>query len=424
MLHSICSYSCKLLMDSAPHHVSSYQQDYSLATSTSDDALYTGRPRSTAAGDVNDALLFLAVPAGWPIRSVTFLGELVASAVLSLVFPVAALIGALRALPAVVASNLRRAGLGLLAVACTFAALVAALFMSVLLGFLLVQHWVEEPVTVRQPLYFDYTAAQPSATVALGGARGVALPAGHSVRVSMALLLPDSYHNREFGMFQIKAEAISVSGITMASAAQPYMLRYKSTPVRLAQSALMFVPLTLGMRGETQTANLKVLQYREGHGRHKRTGLIRVLLQPRAATVQMPQVYRADVVVQTTLPWTKGLARGLKWTLCVWVSSSVYIVLVLAICLVRPLAASVRNRRSSELQANGKMASGLGTGDRGESPSKELSEDFTMKRRERRSKWKPQFRTQLHGGSVELEFTEGSTSSVALVETGQAMNDP
>ncbi|CAN6348929.1 unnamed protein product [Urochloa humidicola] len=423
MLHSIWSYSCKLLMDSAPRHLSRYQRDYSLPAAASGDALYTGRPRGSAAGEVNDVLLFLAVPAGWLIRLVAFLGELVASAILSLIFPVAALIGALRALPAVVASNLRRAALGLLAAACTFAALVAALFVSVLLGFVLVRHWVEEPVTVRQQLYFDYTEAQPSAGVTLGGARGVALPAGHSVRVSMALLLPDSYHNREVGMFQIKAEALSVTGITMASAAQPYMLRYKSNPVRLAQSAMMCVPLTLGMRSETQTANLKVLQYREGHGRHKRTGLIRILLQPRADTVQLPQVYRAEIVVQTILPWTKGLARSLKWTLCVWVSFSVYILLVvLAICWVRPLAISARNRRPSELQS--KMASDLGTGDTVESPRKELSEDFTMKRRERRNKRKPQFWTQLHGGSPELKFTEGSTSSVAVVETDQAMNDP
>ena len=56
---------------------------------------------------------------------------------------------------------------------------------------------------MRQPLYFDYTVAQPSAAVALGGARGAALPAGHSVTVSMALVLPDSYHNREVGMFQV-----------------------------------------------------------------------------------------------------------------------------------------------------------------------------------------------------------------------------
>ena len=185
-------------MDSSPHHGSRCQHDYSLP-----DAFYNGRPRGAAAGEVNDALLFLAVPAGWLIRLVAFLGELVASAILGLVFPVATLVGALRALPTVVASNLRRAALGLLAAACTFAALVAALFVSVLLGFVLVRYWVEEPVTVRRPLYFDYTEAQPSAAVALGRARGLTLPAGHSVRVSMALLLPDSYHNREIGMFQV-----------------------------------------------------------------------------------------------------------------------------------------------------------------------------------------------------------------------------
>ena len=165
------------------------------------------------------------------------------------------------------------------------------------------------------------------------------------------------------------------------------MLRYKSDPVRLAQSAVLCVPLTLGMRSETQAANLKVLQYREGHGRHKRTGLIRVMLQPRAGTVRLPQVYSAEVVVQTTLPWTKSLAHRLKWTLRVWVSFSVCIVLVVfAICWVQPFAASARSRRLSELQANGKMASDVDTGDIGESPSKELSEDFTLKRRERRSR--------------------------------------
>ncbi|KAJ1274264.1 hypothetical protein BS78_05G049100 [Paspalum vaginatum] len=243
----------------------------------------------------------------------------------------------------------------------------------------------------------------------------------------MALLLPDSYHNHDVGMFQIKAEALSVTGLTIASAAQPYMLRYRSAPVRLAQSALMCVPLTLGLRGETQAANLKVLQYREGHGRHQRTGLVRVLLQPRAATVQLPQVYKAEIVVQTTLPFAKGLERGLKWTLCVWVSSSVYVVLVaLALCWVRPLAAaSARNRRLSELRDSGKMASDLGTGDIGGSPSnKELDGDFAAKRRERRSKRKAQFRSQLHGGSMEHKFAEGSTSSVPVVETGEAMNDP
>lgn len=191
-----------LMEYSTPHQVSGNQQH-----GYSGDGLYTGRPRGTSGGESDsddDALLFLAVPAGWLVRLLAFLGELVASAILGLVFPVAALVGALRALPAAAASSLRRVARGLLAAACTFAALVAALLVSVLLGFVLVRRCVvEDPVTVRQQLFFDYTEAQPSAAVLLGGARGAVLPAGHSVSVSMALLLPDSYHNREVGMFQV-----------------------------------------------------------------------------------------------------------------------------------------------------------------------------------------------------------------------------
>lgn len=402
-----------LMEYSTPHQVSGNQQH-----GYSGD----GRPRGTSGGESDsddDALLFLAVPAGWLVRLLAILGELVASAILGLVFPVAALVGALRALPAAAASSLRRVARGLLAAACTFAALVAALLVSVLLGFVLVRRCVvEDPVTVRQQLFFDYTEAQPSAAVLLGGARGAVLPAGHSVSVSMALLLPDSYHNREVGMFQIKAEAVSASGVTMASATQPHMLRYKSGPVRLAQTALLCVPLTLGMRSEAQAASLRVLQYREGHGRHRRTGAIRVLLQPRAATVSLPQVYRAEVVVQTALPWAKSLARGFRWTLCVWVSSSVYA--VLAVCWVRPLVLSARRRPSGVEEADGNMASGLGLVDMGDRP---------RKWRARRSERKAQLRTRLHGGGMELEATEDSAStSVAVVErekeTGEAVNDP
>lgn len=204
----------------------------------------------------------------------------------------------------------------------------------------------------------------------------------------------------------------------MASATQPHMLRYKSGPVRLAQTALLCVPLTLGMRSEAQAASLRVLQYREGHGRHRRTGAIRVLLQPRAATVSLPQVYRAEVVVQTALPWAKSLARGFRWTLCVWVSSSVYA--VLAVCWVRPLVLSARRRPSGVEEADGNMASGLGLVDMGDRP---------RKWRARRSERKAQLRTRLHGGGMELEATEDSAStSVAVVErekeTGEAVNDP
>jgi seipin len=61
----------------------------------------------------DDTLLFLAGPAGWLVRLVAFLRERVASAMLSLLFPVAALIGELHALPGVAGSNISRAAFGL-----------------------------------------------------------------------------------------------------------------------------------------------------------------------------------------------------------------------------------------------------------------------------------------------------------------------
>uniref|UniRef100_A0ACD6AH85 Uncharacterized protein n=1 Tax=Avena sativa TaxID=4498 RepID=A0ACD6AH85_AVESA len=376
----------------------------------------------TGGGGDGDTLLFLAIPAGWLIGLAAFLGERVICAALTLVvLPVAALVGELRAVPAAAASLARRAAVGVLAAAFTFAALAAAFAASLLLGFVLVRHCVEDPVTVRQPLYFDYTEPQPTAAVALGGASVALLPEGQFVRVSLELLLPDSDHNRHIGVFQVKAEAIAASGSTIASATQPYMLRYKSTPVRLAQSALAIVPLALGVRSESQSATLKALQYREGHGRHRRTGLIRVSLQPRALTVNLPQVYRAEVTMQTALPWLKAVARSLKWTMCVWVSFCVYVVLsVLSVCWVRPLSLSLGwDRRLSDhhqVQVNGKATPDLGGRDIGKSSHKELSSGGGVKWRERRGKRKQ----AMQGRMVELKLDEGLASSAAAVDTDEA----
>jgi seipin len=112
-----------------------------------------------------DALLFLARLAGCLVRLVAFLRERITSAVLSLFLPVAALIGELCALPGVVASNICRGVHLCRPCICVVCVCAARLCSCPALG-----RAVEEPVTVRQPLYFDYTEAQPSATVTLGGA--------------------------------------------------------------------------------------------------------------------------------------------------------------------------------------------------------------------------------------------------------------
>ncbi|KAF7048527.1 hypothetical protein CFC21_057279 [Triticum aestivum] len=398
-------------MDPGPHHPSTYNHHHHYPFLPA-----AGPP--TAGGDT--LLFLLAIPAGWLVRLVAFLGERVISAVLTLVvLPGATLVGELRTVPAAAASLARRAAVGVLAAAFTFAALAVALVASLLLGFVLIRHWVEDPVTVRQPLYFDYTEPQPSAAVAL------VPPAGHSVRVSMSLLLPDSDHNRQIGVFQIKTEAITPSGSTVASATQPYMLRYKSAPVRLAQSALTIVPLALGMRSESQSATLKLLQYWEGHGRHKRTRLIRVSLQPRAMTVHLPQVYRAEITVQTALPWFKAVARSLKWTMCVWLSFWVYVILsLLAVRWVWPLAVSAwdSHRGLSDRQVNGKtIAANQGGGDIGQSSHEGSSRGGAVRWRDRRGRRKAQ--QTPHGGMVELKLDEGSSYSSAVAETDEVVDD-
>ncbi|KAM0898090.1 hypothetical protein ACQ4PT_022167 [Festuca glaucescens] len=373
-------------MDPGRHHPSTY--DYH------DD--YRFLPAAGEPTGGSDTLLFLAVPAGWLIRLVAFLGERVISAVLTLVvIPVAAVVGELRAVPATASSLARRAAVGLLAAAFTFVALASVFVVSMLLGFLLVRHCVEDPVTVRQPLYFVYTAERRRSprrrvgchgTTAAGGGGG-----GHSVTVSLSLLLPDSDHN----------QAIAPSGSTIATTTQPDMLRYKSTPVRLAQSALTIVPLVMGVRSESQSATLKVLQYREGHGRHKKTGLIRVFLQPRALTVHLPQVYRAEITVQTSLPWLKAMARSLKWTMCVWVSFCIYAIL------------------SVPAVYWGKTTANLGGRDKGQSSHEELSRGV-VKWRDRRGKRKAQ--QALHDRMVELKLDEGSASTAAAVETDEVID--
>jgi hypothetical protein len=108
-----------------------------------------------------------AVSSGWSPSSGST-SRLLCSAFscLSLLLSVSCVgIGELCALPGVVASNIRRGVHLCRPCICVVRVCAARLCSCPALG-----RAIEEPVTVRQPLYFDYTEAQPSATVTLGGA--------------------------------------------------------------------------------------------------------------------------------------------------------------------------------------------------------------------------------------------------------------
>lgn len=136
-------------------------------------------------------------------------------------------------------------------------------------------------------------------------------------------------------VLQLTAELLSVNGNVIAKSSQPCMLRFRSSPIRLARTVMMGLPLVLGISAETQKINVEILRHKE---LNQRTNAIRLTLHPRAGTSSLPQLYEAEIVLNSHLPWTKELIRNWKWTFYVWVSLYVYILLLmLLLCCFRPL---------------------------------------------------------------------------------------
>ncbi|KAH7670565.1 Seipin family protein [Dioscorea alata] len=222
-------------------------------------------------------------------------------------------------------SLLRRLVFGFIGALYAGAALLAVAAVAVMLGLLLVELWADEPVIVREPLYFDYTEPFPSARVSLSDGKGRPVPAGHAVRASLQLVMPESDYNMHVGIFQVNAEALSSKGNIIATSSQPCMMKFRSLPVRLTHTFLMGVPLLLGMSTESQEMMVEILRYKESN---QKTEMIRIKLMPRAGTSDLPQIYSAVIHITSQLPWTKELVYNWKWTVYVWSSLFVYVFLL------------------------------------------------------------------------------------------------
>lgn len=109
---------------------------------------------------------------------------------------------------------LKKLGLGLVGAFQVCMGMVFLVVLASVLGVLLVEMWVEEPVFVTERLFFDYTEANPVAVFSVGGdelgrsssnsknnIKGI--PIGHTYYVSLLLLMPESDFNREIGVFQV-----------------------------------------------------------------------------------------------------------------------------------------------------------------------------------------------------------------------------
>lgn len=122
------------------------------------------------------------------------------------------------------------------------------------------------------------------------------------------------------------------------------MLRFRSFPVRLMRTIHMGIPLLLGIIEETQKITIPMLKYKEGH---PRTEAIRISMVPRAGTSFVPQLYEAEIIINSQPPWSKEIVRRWKWTFCVWTSIHIYIMLLIILVhcfkpLIVPITAANR----------------------------------------------------------------------------------
>jgi len=198
---------------------------------------------------------------------------------------------------------------------------------------------------------------------------------------------------------QLTAELVSVDEHVIAKSSQPCMLRFRSSAIRLARSFLMGVPLVMGISGETQNIDVEILRHKEDY---RRSNAIRVTLHPRAGTWNLPELYEAEIVMRSNLPWTKELVRNWKWTFYVWMSLYVYIGLLLTLlCCYRPVLFMVTPQHCSSEVA-------IARGEDG-------NEVCELLRKWRRSRGKRKSRVT-HGGVAE-SVVGSSASSISMTTT-------
>ncbi|CAN6848058.1 unnamed protein product [Brassica oleracea] len=223
----------------------------------------------------------------------------------------------------------RKTWFGVMGACHVSAIMVVAMIFAVVLGVGIVSLYVEKPVVVRERLFFDCTEDNPSAVFSFDKKkRPFGVPLGHKVHVSLVLWMPESDLNRGIGLFQLKVELLSSKGEIIARSSQPCMLRFRSQPIRLARTFVMSVPLVAGIANEAQTMRIDALMHQE---KGTRTKAVRVTLIPRAQTRLLPQLYEAEIVINSKPPWTKRMAYNWKWTLCVWTSMYLFVPILIAL---------------------------------------------------------------------------------------------
>ncbi|KAI3466029.1 hypothetical protein Pfo_022692 [Paulownia fortunei] len=224
-----------------------------------------------------------------------------------------------------------------------FFVLVGLLVSGFAIGGIIMKNLVEESIHTTETLNFDYTKTSPVAVVPIASSlvNGVpsksqmsgsenlgprAIPYNHKLQVTVLLTLPESEYNRKLGIFQVRVESLSANGQVILGSSYPTMLRFKSQPIRVAETLFNSVPLITGLKSEVQNLKIVMGEFTE---RYEQTACFKVILEQRAefqAGSGVPEIYAASLEIASELPQLKRVLWSWRRTVFVWISFALFMV--------------------------------------------------------------------------------------------------
>ncbi|KAK4714653.1 hypothetical protein R3W88_020560 [Solanum pinnatisectum] len=210
--------------------------------------------------------------------------------------------------------------------------LVGLLVMGFVVSGLTMRRLLEEPIETTKALNFDYTKTSPVAFAPLAS-NGLSnpliskpkiedrpIPYNHKLQLTVSLTMPESEYNRKLGIFQVRVDCLSSNGKVTATSSYPSMLKFKSQPIRLVETAIKSIPLVTGFQSEVQNLKLVINDFTEGF---EPTACFKVVIEKRAEYQPLgagiPEIYSATLHVETELPQIKKIIWIWRRTVFVWI---------------------------------------------------------------------------------------------------------
>jgi seipin len=220
---------------------------------------------------------------------------------------------------------------GCLRVAYVMTILGLLLLPALFIDMAVTNNLVAEPFVIKQSLDFDFTQPKPVALLPLFSKKEIeriqtipphknlntrVFPVGSKFHVTVLLTLPESDYNLRLGMFQLTAETLSARDKVILRSSKLCRLKYRSYPLRIANTLLFAVPHFFRFGKEAQKLEVDLLEAQE---KAVPTAGVRILLESKASDGGgVPEIYDASIRLESTLPRTRALISSFKWVFFLW----------------------------------------------------------------------------------------------------------